>query len=126
MNPADGVVVVDGTDDMKVDTSGNMKTSVENKVDMTTKMRNMKSMRQEGDGNMCVFKRGICQEHKIKRTKITTKRQVWKKRKYDYGYVTVSKTTYSCVMTSTHSTEPDKIGSSMANVTNLSPAQQEY
>ena len=126
MNPADGVVVVDGTDDMKVDTSGNMKTSVENKVDMTTKMRNMSSMRQDGDGNMCVFKRGICQEHKIKGTKMTTKRQVWKKRKYDYGYVTVSKTTYSCVMTSTHSTEPDKIGSSMANVTNLSPAQQEY
>ena len=31
--------------------------------------------------------------------------------------------TYSCVMTGTQSTEPDKIGTSMANVTNTSTAR---
>ena len=64
-----------------------MKTDVDNKDDMTTKKKSMDDMRPGDDNNetgMCVFKRGICQEHNIKGKKLTTKRQVWKKRKYNH------------------------------------------
>ena len=38
----------------------------------------------------------MCKKHDIKGTRIETKSKVWKKRKYDYGYVTTKKVTYSC------------------------------
>ena len=34
--------------------------------------------------------------HKLKGDKITQKRKVWRKKKYGYGYVTISQVTYSC------------------------------
>ena len=40
----------------------------------------------------CEFTRkGMCWKHKIKGTRIETKSKAWKKRKYDYGYVTTKK-----------------------------------
>ena len=48
-------------------------------------------------GVSCEFtKRGVCSLHKLKGDKITQKRKVWRKKKYGYGYVTISQVTYSC------------------------------
>ena len=48
-------------------------------------------------GVTCEFnRRGVCNVHKIKGEKMTQKRKVWRKKKYGYGYVTISQVTYSC------------------------------
>ena len=50
-----------------------------NDDDVTMKMRSDDDIRPGGNNNetvMCVFKRGICQEHNIKGKKLTTKKQV--------------------------------------------------
>ena len=51
----------------------------------------------EGGEVSCEFnRRGFCKVHKIKGEKKTQKRKAWRKKKYGYGYVTVSEVTYSC------------------------------
>ena len=53
----------------------------------------------EGGEVSCEFnRRGFCKVHKIKGEKKTQKRKAWRKKKYGYGYVTVSEVTYSCKM----------------------------
>ena len=45
----------------------------------------------------CEFtRRGMCKRHGVKGTRIELKCKVWKKRKYDYGYVTTKKIVYTC------------------------------
>ena len=45
----------------------------------------------------CEFtRRGLCKTHGIKGTRTELKSKVWKKRKYDYGYVTTKKIVFTC------------------------------
>ena len=45
----------------------------------------------------CEFtRRGMCKRHGVKGTRIELKSEVWKKRRYNYGYVTAKKIMYTC------------------------------
>ena len=45
----------------------------------------------------CEFtRRGMCKTHGVKGTRTELKSKVWKKRKYDNGYVTTKKIVYTC------------------------------
>ena len=69
---------------------------------------------------MCEFKRGICQRHKLKGEKKVTKTRVWRKKKFGFGYVTTTKTTYSCRLQNVQPAAPEqRPGSSIAS--SLSP-----
>ena len=50
---------------------------------------------------VCTFnKRGTCMNHKIKGNAIKQKNRSWKKKKFGYGWVTTTVTTYTCSMAS--------------------------
>ena len=38
----------------------------------------------------------MCRGHKLKGEKVTQKRKFWRKKKYGFGYVTISQVTYLC------------------------------
>ena len=44
----------------------------------------------------CEFVRGVCKQHKLKGSRMVTKTKVWRQKKHGYGWVTVSKVTYTC------------------------------
>ena len=65
--------------------------------DNTASVRNNMNDPGSIDGTEdCVFKRGVCSQHKTKGDKMRSKTKVWKKRKFDYGWVTVTKVSYRC------------------------------
>ena len=46
--------------------------------------------------NDCLFKRGICTQHKIKGKKTIVSSKKWTKKKFGFGWVTSKKTEFTC------------------------------
>ena len=44
----------------------------------------------------CEFVRGVCKQHNLKGSRMVTKTKVWRQKKHGYGWVTVSRVTYTC------------------------------
>ena len=44
----------------------------------------------------CEFVRGVCKQHKLEGSRMVTKTKVWRQKKHGYGWVTVSRVTYTC------------------------------
>ena len=40
--------------------------------------------------------RGVCKQHNLKGSRMVTKTKVWRQKKHGYGWVTVSRVTYTC------------------------------
>ena len=52
-------------------------------------------------GVVCTFsKRGTCMNHKTKENVIKQKTRSWRKKKFGYGWVTTTETSYTCIMAS--------------------------
>ena len=51
------------------------------------------------DGESCKFnKRGVCKKHKVLGIKTTSKKKVWSKKKFGWGWATVTSINYSCMV----------------------------
>ena len=96
------IVGQDSTEDSEVMRSA----APSNAAGLSNKLENEEE--DISSGVKCEFKRGVCQEHKIKGDKKVTKTKAWRKKKFGYGYVTTTKTTYSCRLEGVPITAPEQ------------------
>ena len=62
-------------------------------------MEDQNKERDVGECNVvvqCEFVRGVCKQHKLEGSRMVTKTKVWRQKKHGYGWVTVSRVTYTC------------------------------
>ena len=97
----------DSTDDSDVMRHAAPSNVVAGDIELSNQLENSEED-ISGGGMKCEFKRGVCQEHKLKGDKKVTKTKVWKKKKFGYGYVTTTKTSYSCKLEGVQPAAPEQ------------------
>ena len=71
----------------------------ENKPDTTTVLPSSGGSGKHEEKESCQFnKRGVCREHKVVGVKSTSKKRVWVKKKFGWGWSTITSVKYSCLV----------------------------